>query len=182
MPLFRRRSTARDVAEGSDSLAPPPAPHLLLCDDNVTVTKVVSLMFDQAGWTVEVASSGRECLLALDRRTPDVIVLDQRFYYGLNGLETAALARQRGFDRPIVLVSAHLDAEAREGAERLQVLPVSKVDTAAVVRQVSQAHRAYQSRAPRPELRRRRGSPPAAWPAVARSEVHGAQLPGEAPR
>ena len=146
MPLFGRRPQRLGVPEPADSVAAPPPPHLLLCDDNVTVTKVVGLLFEQAGWTVEVAPSGRECLRAMDRRRPDVIVLDQRFYYGLNGLETAELARERGFDRPIVLFSAHLDDVSRERADRLQLLPVSKVDTAAVVRHVTAAHTSYRAR------------------------------------
>jgi CheY-like chemotaxis protein len=117
-----------------------------VCDDNATVTKLLAMMFDQAGWTVEVADTGRGCLRALEQRVPDVIVLDQRFYFGLNGLETAELARERGFDRPIILFSAHLDDDARKWAEQLKVLPVSKVDIAAVVRHVTMAHVAYGAR------------------------------------
>jgi CheY-like chemotaxis protein len=149
MPLFRRRSAPAAAPEPTDPGAPPPAPHLLLCDDDVTVTKIVGLLFEQDGWTVEVARSGRECLRALDQRVPDVIVVDQRFYYGLNGLETAELVRQGGFDRPIVLFSAHLDDVARERADRLQVLPVSKADPADVVRHVTAAHTAYRARSGR---------------------------------
>src|SRR6476659_10832869 len=110
MPLFRRRPTRLDPGESTEPPAPPPAPHLLVCDDNTTVTKLLGLMFEEGGWTVDVAESGRECLRAVERRRPDVIVLDQRFYFGLNGLETAELVRERGYDRPILLFSAHLDA------------------------------------------------------------------------
>jgi CheY-like chemotaxis protein len=188
MSLFRRRRADLGTTEAADSPAPsaalPPAPHLLVCDDNVTVTKVLALMFDRAGWTVEVTDTGRECLLALERRVPDVIVLDQRFYFGLNGLETAALARERGFDRPIVLFSAHLDTAARQRAEQLELLPVSKVDTAAVVRHVNEAHRSYRARTATPDLRRRRAaasrSAPADGPARLRAEGLNAE-PGEAP-
>ena len=181
MSLFRRHRADLGPPEAAESsapsAAPPPAPHLLVCDDNVTVTRVLGLMLDRAGWTVEVTETGRECLAALERREPDVIVLDQRFYFGLNGLETATLARERGFDRPIVLFSAYLDTAARQRAEQLQLLPVSKVDTAAVVRHVNEAHRAYCARTARPVPGRRRGAAPRFTPAEGRT----ADAPGEAP-
>lgn len=187
MSLFRRHRADLGSTEGADSAAPsptsPPPPHLLVCDDNVTVTKVLGLMFDRAGWTVEVTETGRECLVALERRVPDVIVLDQRFYFGLNGLETAALARERGFDRPIVLFSAYLDTAARLRAEQLQLLPVSKVDTAAVVRHVNAAHRSYRARPAGPDLKRRRGAAPRipAAEGPVRGRAEGMAGPGEAP-
>jgi CheY-like chemotaxis protein len=156
MPLFRRRRAPLGTTEAGECSAPPPAPHLLICDDNITVTKLLQVLFDAAGWTVEVTQNGRECLAALEKRSPDVMVLDQRLYFGLNGLQIAELARKGGFDRPIVLFSAHLDEATQQWARRLQVLSVSKVDTAAVVRQVKEAHRSYCARtAPRAAEQRR---------------------------
>jgi CheY-like chemotaxis protein len=103
-------------------------------------------MFANESWSVDVARSGQECLAALERRPADVVLLDQQMDGGLSGLETAEVARKNGFDRPILLFSAHLDEPARERAAELDVLPVSKVDFPAVVRHVNAAHRAYRRR------------------------------------
>jgi CheY-like chemotaxis protein len=106
------------------------------------VTQLLDVMFGQEGWRVEVVTSGEACLDVLDRRIPDVIVLDQEMA-GLTGLQTAATARKRGIDRPILLFSAYLDAAARRRADRLGVLAVSKVDFPAVVRHVTEARQHY---------------------------------------
>jgi len=152
MQLFRRRRTP------SPDPAPPgpvPAagPHLLVCDDNESVTQLVGLMFSNEHWTVEVVRSGRDCLAAIERRVPDVVLLDQQLGDGLTGLETAKRARANGFDRPILLFSAHLDEPARKRAAKLDVLPVSKLDFPAVVRHVNAAHRDCTRRRTAPRVR-----------------------------
>ena len=123
-----------------------PEPRLLVCDDNESVTAMVELMFSTEHWKVEVVRTGLACLRAIQRETPDVVLLDQQLGDGPTGLETAKRARKAGFDRPILLFSAHLDEPARKGAARLDVLPVSKLDFAAVVRHVTAAHRAHARR------------------------------------
>ena len=154
MQLFRRRrAAAPDPSRAAARPAPRTAPHLLVCDDNESVTQLVVLMFGNEGWTVEVVTSGRDCLAALEQQPPDVVLLDQQLGDGLTGLETAKLARGSGFDRPILLFSAHLDDAARKRAEKLDVLPVSKLDFPAVVRHVNAAHRAYTRRRTLPPVR-----------------------------
>jgi DNA-binding response OmpR family regulator len=152
MPLFRRNSSNNlEPASATPTPESPRLPHLLVCDDNESVTQLVTLMFTHESWTVEVVSNGRDCLAAMDRRSPDVVLLDYRLGEGPTGLETATIARRRRFDRPILLFSAHLDQAARTRAEQLDVIPVNKLDFAAVVRHVNVAHRAH--------TRRRRTAP-----------------------
>jgi two-component system, OmpR family, response regulator len=161
MPLFRRNASKKTEPAPRPAPAPAPArqPHLLVCDDNDSVTQLVSLMFANESWSVEVVTSGRDCLAALERRAPDVVLLDQQLGDGLTGLETAKLARKAGFERPILLFSAHLDEKSRKRATQLDVLPVSKLDFPAVVRHVNAAHRAYTRRRTSPEARREAESP-----------------------
>jgi CheY-like chemotaxis protein len=77
----------------------------------------------------------------LKRSCPDVLLLDQRLEGPLTGIQTAATARRRGFDVPILLFSAYLDDEARGDAERLRLMAVSKLDFPAIVRHVNAAYR-----------------------------------------
>lgn len=135
---FRRRPHA-DASPQPAAATQPPQPRLLVCDDNDTVTQLLELMFTQEGWVVETVSNGEACLDVLERRRPDVLVVDEQMA-GISGLTTAKLARKRGFDRPILLFSAYLDDKAQSQAKRLDVLPVSKLDFPNVVRHVTAAH------------------------------------------
>ena len=149
MPLFRRNpSNNIESAPAAPDTDSAHHPHLLVCDDNESVTQLVSLMFTNESWTVEVVSNGQEFLQAIERRAPDVVLLDQQLGDGLTGLEAAKVARRKGFDRPILLFSAHLDQAATSRAEQLDVIPVNKLDFRAVVRHVDVAHRAYTRRRP----------------------------------
>ncbi|MDX6299681.1 MAG: Response regulator receiver domain, partial [Nocardioidaceae bacterium] len=64
---------------------------------------------------------------------PDVIVLDHMMPE-LTGIETARLLRQEGYTKPIVLFSAYLGPDLEDAVRDLNLMPVSKIDTQAVVR------------------------------------------------
>ena len=119
--------------------AAPTVRRLLVADDNRTVTQLLEMLFTREGWQVTVVDSGEACLDRLAEADPDVVVLDQQMD-GISGLETAERMRTSGFDRPILLFSAHLDDVARKASDRLGVDPVSKVDFPAVVRHVDSAY------------------------------------------
>lgn len=151
MSLFRRRKrtepVVRDVAAIYPTTSPRgTGPRLLVCDDNNTVTQMLDLMFSREGWTVAITESGEAGLDALTRVGPDVVLLDQQME-GMSGIETAKALRRRGFDRPVLLFSAFLDEKARADAQKLGVVPVSKVDFPAVVRHVTAAHSAHRAKA-----------------------------------
>ena len=97
-------------------------------------------MFATEGWALEVVADGPACLDALARNQPDVLLLDQRLEGPLSGIETADAARRRGFDLPILLFSAYLDDDALRDAQRLRLMPVSKLDFPAIVRHVNAAY------------------------------------------
>ena len=107
---------------------------VLVCDDDESFCQFLAALFAGEGWEVTTVTSGQACLDALgDDYLPDVLVLDHRMP-GLLGLEVAELLRAQGFDRPIVLCSAHLDASHRNEIARLGLIQVNKIDTQAVVR------------------------------------------------
>ena len=112
---------------------------VLVCDDDPTVGTFLRIRFEVEGWDVQVTSSGQECLEALAAGdTPDVLILDQEMP-GLRGTDVAAQLRDDGFSRPIVLCSAHLDGYALREQARLHLIPVNKIDIAALVRIVAVA-------------------------------------------
>jgi CheY-like chemotaxis protein len=105
---------------------------LLVVDDDASVGKLLRAIFDRDGWEVTNATSGEECLKMVRGAPPDVIVLDNMMP-GLTGLETARQLRKDGFDKPIVLFSAYVGPDLQSAVLELDLNPVDKVDTQAVI-------------------------------------------------
>jgi CheY-like chemotaxis protein len=106
---------------------------LLVVDDDLSIGKLMRAIFEREGWEVDYAGSGDECLTMAGAVPPDVIVLDQMMP-GLTGIETARRLRGGGFDKPIVLFSAYVGPDLQMAVRELDLKPVSKVDTQAVIR------------------------------------------------
>jgi DNA-binding response OmpR family regulator len=116
---------------------------VLVCDDDPDVGGFLRATFELENWTATLVTSGEDCLDAIDLADPpDALILDQMMP-GLTGVETASRLRADGFDRPIILCSGHLGPELNSEIERLDLIPVNKVDMDAVVRVVRAAVRAY---------------------------------------
>jgi CheY-like chemotaxis protein len=106
---------------------------LLVCDDDPAVGKLLRSIYTVEGWQIDVVTSGRACIAMVADALPDVIVLDHMMPE-LTGIETARLLRQEGYTKPIVLFSAYLGPDLEDEARDLNLMPVSKIDTQAVVR------------------------------------------------
>ena len=106
---------------------------MLVVDDEPSVGKLLRAIFETEGWEVANATSGEEALEMVEASPPDVIVLDQMMP-GLTGVETARLLRRNGFEKAIVLFSAYEGPDLQSAARELDLKPVAKVDTQAVIR------------------------------------------------
>lgn len=110
--LFREQTT-----EDSPAVQfPPPAPVILVCDDQETIRRGISLALTNAGAKVELAADGQEALDILAARdfAVDLIVTDYRMP-NVDGLELIRRARERSKTLPILLLSGFLgDAEVLE--------------------------------------------------------------------
>lgn len=124
-----------DTATAHDGPGSLAAMRLLVVDDDLSVGKLLRAIFELEGWDVDYARSGEECLTMVEASPPDVIVLDQMMP-GLTGIETARHLRAAGFGKPIVLFSAYVGPDLQTAVNELDLEPVSKVDTQAVIRAV----------------------------------------------
>ena len=112
---------------------------VLVCDDDAGVGGFLTTMFMAEGWDSHLVASGEACLAELDKGSaPDALVLDQ-VMPGLTGIETAEKLRTDGFARPIILCSGYLGPDLNSSIERLDLIPVSKMDLQALVRVVRAA-------------------------------------------
>jgi len=77
---------------------------ILVVDDDPTVSEVVSIYLERAGYEVMVASDGEEALEVLENQPPHLVVLDL-ILPEVGGLEITRWLRARG-DTPIIMLTA----------------------------------------------------------------------------
>ena len=110
---------------------------ILVVDDEETFMGIVTTLLEQEGHRVVPAPDGDAALAAIDRQSPDLIVLDLELP-GMSGLELLNRLRPR-VDVPIIVVSGH-DAESERvlafdlGADDYVVKPFLVREFAARVR------------------------------------------------
>ena len=83
-------------------------PFVLAVDDEEHITELVAMALGFNGFEVERAASGREALAAIEKRRPDLVVLDVMLP-DLDGFEVARRLRQSegsGTKVPIIFLSA----------------------------------------------------------------------------
>jgi two-component system response regulator MprA len=78
---------------------------VLVTDDDRAVREALERALHLAGYEVELASDGDSALAAIDRRTPDAVVLDIMMP-GLDGLDVTRRLRREGNRVPILLLTA----------------------------------------------------------------------------
>lgn len=84
---------------------------IILADDHRLVRQGVRSMLEaQSGYeVVGEADNGQEALKLIETLSPDIVFLDVMMPI-LNGIETAKIARQRGFKTRIIFLSMHASA------------------------------------------------------------------------
>ena len=82
---------------------------VLVVDDEPHIRATVSAMLETEGYAVDEAANGADALHAVERRAPDVILLDMRMPV-LDGWGFALELRRRGHRMPIVVMTAARDA------------------------------------------------------------------------
>jgi DNA-binding response OmpR family regulator len=89
----------------------PPAPHILVVDDDDVTLDFVELGLRYEGFEVARALDGHEALRLVERRRVDLVVLDLNLP-SLDGVEVCRALRQRD-DTPIIMLTARADVDER---------------------------------------------------------------------
>lgn len=82
-----------------------PSPRVLVVDDDAGVRRMLERSLEAEGFEVEVAADGGRALVALERRVPDLILLDVSMP-GIDGLTVSRRVRAKGLGLPILLLTA----------------------------------------------------------------------------
>jgi CheY-like chemotaxis protein len=84
---------------------------LLVADDSETVLLMLQRRLEMEGYDVVTATDGFEALERLrDTQEPDVILLDAMMP-NMSGTEVLEQLREQGSKIPVLMISAHLDAQ-----------------------------------------------------------------------
>ena len=86
--------------------------HILVVDDEPNIREVVELYLRREGYDVEVTADGAAALVALERKLPDLVVLDLMLPE-IDGLQIARILRQGDTDIPIIMLTAKGDESDR---------------------------------------------------------------------
>lgn len=88
---------------------------IMIVDDHAAVIRVLRLGIEQAGYMVESANDGAECLEKLEKSHPNFLVTDIDMP-GMSGKELCREIEQRYPDRkfPIVVLTSRSELEHRD--------------------------------------------------------------------
>lgn len=90
---------------------------VLVADDSETVLLMLERRLEMSGYEVLTARDGLEVLEMLERHpdgaAPDLILLDAMMPK-LSGVDALRRLREEGYRMPVLMISAHLDAQRPE--------------------------------------------------------------------
>ena len=118
LPVSVGEATAAPAPLSAPSV-PAPAPEgslagvrILLVDDNPVNRQVGEDMLAALGCVVSLAEDSAAALAAAEAVAPALVLMDCHMP-GTSGIETARILRQRGFDRPIIALTADISPKNR---------------------------------------------------------------------
>lgn len=88
------------------------AGEVLLVEDNLVNQKVMQAMLKRLGVTCEIASNGAQAVEVLKQRSFQLVLMDCQMPV-MDGLEATRILRARGYESPIIAVTANVLNEAR---------------------------------------------------------------------
>jgi len=87
---------------------------ILVADDSETVLLMLQRRLEMSGYEVSTATDGEQVLEAIaGDELPDLILLDAMMPR-LSGVDALRRLRENGCEIPVVMISAHLDAQEPE--------------------------------------------------------------------
>jgi two-component system response regulator PilR (NtrC family) len=95
--------------------------HILVVDDEESMTEFLTLMLKKEGYIVESAQSGEEALQYIEKNIYDLVISDIQMGEGINGVELLKRIKTVSEDTMVLLITAYATVETaleafREGA------------------------------------------------------------------
>ncbi len=93
-------------------------PSILIVDDEPSILQSLGGLLSDEGFDVRTAANGYEALKAIDRETPDLVMLDI-WMPGIDGLETLKEIKKESPNTPVIIATGHGTIETAVKATKL---------------------------------------------------------------
>ncbi|MEM6534494.1 MAG: ATP-binding protein [Pseudomonadota bacterium] len=90
---------------------------IVIADDNQINALIAQRALESAGFTVTVASTGRDALDVIEKVSPDLVLMDLRMPV-MDGFEATRRLRQTGSRLPVIAISAEINPDIERQARR----------------------------------------------------------------
>ena len=85
---------------------------ILIIDDNADIRSILKDLIDEAGFKTRVAANYNQALKEIDKKLPDVAIIDVKLDKGDNdGIELLLHIKKKNKDIPVIIISGHANIE-----------------------------------------------------------------------
>ena len=85
---------------------------ILIIDDNADIRNILNDLIADAGYKTRVAANYNQALAEIDKKLPDVAIIDVKFDKGDNdGIELLSHIKKKNKDIPVIIISGHANIE-----------------------------------------------------------------------
>lgn len=92
--------------------------HFLVVDDNPTITRLIELQMNKAGYFCDTAANGEDALQKINKNIFDLVISDISMP-GMNGLELLTSIKKKKPHLPVLIITGHATIENAVKALRL---------------------------------------------------------------
>ena len=88
------------------------ASEILIVDDNSDIRNILNELIIDAGYKTRVAANFNQALKEIDKKIPDVAILDVKLDKGDNdGIQLLSHIKSKNNDVPVIMISGHANIE-----------------------------------------------------------------------
>ncbi len=88
------------------------ATEILIVDDNVDIRNILNELIIDAGYKTRIAANYNQALAEIDKKMPDVAILDVKLDKGDNdGIELLSHIKSKNKDVPVIIITGHANIE-----------------------------------------------------------------------
>jgi len=85
---------------------------ILIVDDNADIRNILKDLINDAGYKTRVAANYNQALTEIDKKLPDVAIIDVKLDKGDNdGIELLSHIKKKNKDIPVIIISGHANIE-----------------------------------------------------------------------
>ena len=85
---------------------------ILIVDDNADIRNILKELILDAGYKTRVAANYNQALSEIDKKMPDVAILDVKLDKGDNdGIELLSHIKSKNNDVPVIIITGHANVE-----------------------------------------------------------------------